>query len=441
VHTTAFSRLIAFVLIAAIAPPAASQNWIIEPVTAAGEVHAPTSLAVGPDHVPHVIAAGKHYPYAAIYLSRVDGVWSGENAVENGYFDSNRALRFDAEGRPHIGAVNWLAIRSETGWTTSFPAIGGDPWWMAMAIGTGGESRFCAVWAIGAGSYTGGFSYGYEQLSPNLFIPRTPGCEMEFTSSGRPNIVVVLNEGQPVTLWHNPKGTWKHEEIEPGLYPSIAIDTHSRVHVCYYSLPAHDLVYAVRTGPGTWLRETVDSEGEVGQSPSLSVDADGRVRISYYDASHGDLKFAMSQGIGTPWVVKTVDGLSSDVGQRSSLAVDGGVVHISYYDAGTSTLRYAQLTGSLTGVDDSPALRVPSVRAVPNPFNPSTTLEYTVPARGRVRVTVFDATGRVVETLVDADRVPGAYQVQYRARTASGVYFARVEIAGQTASTKIVVLK
>ena len=76
----------------------------------------------------------------------------------------------------------------------------------------------------------------------------------------------------------------------------------------------------------------------------------------------------------------------------------------------------------------------------PNPFNPSTTIEYDVPAPLQVSLMIYDNLGREVETLVDADQPPGRYQVTFNAGDLpSGTYFYQL-IAGDTKVTKKLVL-
>lgn len=60
----------------------------------------------------------------------------------------------------------------------------------------------------------------------------------------------------------------------------------------------------------------------------------------------------------------------------------------------------------------------------PNPFNPSTTIDYVITNSSTVSLRVFDATGRLVRTLVDSVQPRGLYRVDFDARgLASGVYF------------------
>ncbi|MBI3006254.1 MAG: T9SS type A sorting domain-containing protein, partial [Ignavibacteriales bacterium] len=65
----------------------------------------------------------------------------------------------------------------------------------------------------------------------------------------------------------------------------------------------------------------------------------------------------------------------------------------------------------------------------PNPFNPSTTIQFTVGTHGRASLQVYDVLGQRVATLFDNDAEPGRlYQVKFDAsHLPSGVYFARLD--------------
>jgi serine protease AprX len=56
----------------------------------------------------------------------------------------------------------------------------------------------------------------------------------------------------------------------------------------------------------------------------------------------------------------------------------------------------------------------------PNPFNPTTSISYTIPSAAFVTVTVFDALGREVKTLLRADQEPNIYRVTWNGENASG---------------------
>jgi len=102
---------------------------------------------------------------------------------------------------------------------------------------------------------------------------------------------------------------------------------------------------------------------------------------------------------------------------------------------------------ALSGVGGTPQSYVLSVTNYPNPFNPRTTVNYTVPSHGTVKVTIYDARGSLVKTLFDGQRAPGAYSIDWDGRAdngdavASSVYFARIEQDSITRTHKMILLK
>jgi len=84
----------------------------------------------------------------------------------------------------------------------------------------------------------------------------------------------------------------------------------------------------------------------------------------------------------------------------------------------------------------------------PNPFNPSTTIHYTVPASGGyATLSVYDVSGRHVRTLISALQTPGEKRVVWDGRdgrgheVSSGVYFYRLTAPGVEASRRMVVVR
>jgi DNA-binding beta-propeller fold protein YncE len=76
----------------------------------------------------------------------------------------------------------------------------------------------------------------------------------------------------------------------------------------------------------------------------------------------------------------------------------------------------------------------------PNPFNPATTINYQIAKTGPVTLTVYDALGREVKSLVNEVKSPGQFSVQLNANNLqSGVYFYTLR-AGDFISTKKLIL-
>ncbi len=83
----------------------------------------------------------------------------------------------------------------------------------------------------------------------------------------------------------------------------------------------------------------------------------------------------------------------------------------------------------------------------PNPFNPSTTINYSIPAvkGGKVVFTtlkIFDLLGHEIATLVNEDKTPGHYEVNFNATgLASGMYIYRIHAGHFIDSKKLILLK
>jgi hypothetical protein len=80
--------------------------------------------------------------------------------------------------------------------------------------------------------------------------------------------------------------------------------------------------------------------------------------------------------------------------------------------------------------------------AYPNPFNPSTTVELTVPEAGHVSVMVYNITGQLVAELADSYMDANQYQFTWQGENVpSGMYLLRAEYAGQVFTQKLMLLK
>lgn len=84
----------------------------------------------------------------------------------------------------------------------------------------------------------------------------------------------------------------------------------------------------------------------------------------------------------------------------------------------------------------------------PNPFNPSTTIMYSLPRAGHLTLCVYNVRGQLVKTLIDGERPAGANQVaiwdgtdNLGSSAASGVYFYEVRFGAQVDIGKMTLLK
>lgn len=78
----------------------------------------------------------------------------------------------------------------------------------------------------------------------------------------------------------------------------------------------------------------------------------------------------------------------------------------------------------------------------PNPFNPETTIKFSLPQRSRVKLEIFDPLGRVVSTLVNGELDAGSYKYNWNASNfASGVYVYRITANDFSSSKKLMLIK
>ena len=84
---------------------------------------------------------------------------------------------------------------------------------------------------------------------------------------------------------------------------------------------------------------------------------------------------------------------------------------------------------------------------LPNPFNPKTTIRFSLPSAGAASLFVYDASGRRVATLLDGPQVAGAEEVVWNGRDdagnplATGMYFYRLQHASGEQTRKMLLLK
>jgi len=78
----------------------------------------------------------------------------------------------------------------------------------------------------------------------------------------------------------------------------------------------------------------------------------------------------------------------------------------------------------------------------PNPFNPNTTISYTLKENASVRVTVYDRLGREVKVIVDENQGAGTHTVEFSASNLpSGIYFYRIKANEKTEVKKMILAK
>ena len=96
---------------------------------------------------------------------------------------------------------------------------------------------------------------------------------------------------------------------------------------------------------------------------------------------------------------------------------------------------------SVTSISDVPQ-EFSLSEAYPNPFNPSTTIDFSVPSESVVNIGIYDVSGRNIQTLVNDNYQPGYYSIVWDgAGHSSGVYFVKMTSGSYTQTQKLMMIK
>jgi len=134
----------------------------------------------------------------------------------------------------------------------------------------------------------------------------------------------------------------------------------------------------------------------------------------------------------------STNAITSTVGQPFTGTTDNSsyIHHVGFW-------YYVNLITGIEGQDDLLPKKFELLQNYPNPFNPVTQIKYAVPKPTHVRLEIYNVLGQRVRTLVDEEKQPGYYTIDFNAGTlASGFYIYRLEASsGFNAVKKMIVTK
>jgi hypothetical protein len=271
-----------------------------------------------------LLASSQTARFAQSVAPSADRDWHIER-VGGPYAMSDRSLRLDADGYPHI-------------------AHGTDDLYYAYYDGT--------TW--------------HRETVDNIGdIDRYASLALD--SVGHPHISYHdWGNGDLKYAWHD-GSNWQIETVDSegdvGEYTSLALDAVNRPHISYYDCTNGDLKYAWHDG-SSWQIETVDGEGHVGSHTSLALDETSQPHISYYGGTNGDLKYARLMFPSLSLYKRAVpsDNVRNNEALTYTLTLSGPGLSVRLWDPLPPNARY--VSGSLTGTVAPPAVYSPTVKAV-----------------------------------------------------------------------------
>jgi hypothetical protein len=132
--------------------------------------------------------------------------------------------------------------------------------------------------------------------------------------------------------------------------------------------------------------------------------------------------------------------------EGSWLKIDGAIglaIEPVLVDAGPGMAVLKNMQGAVGPVETAPML----LGARPNPFNPQTELQYSVPRAMPVELVIYDVRGKLVRRLVTGEQPAGTHTAIWRGedesgrRAASGVYLVRFRAGSVVQSQRLLLVK
>ena len=189
-----------------------------------------------------------------------------------------------------------------------------------------------------------------------------------------------------------------------------------------------------------------------------------------YDENNKRLEYLSQVWVGFEWVNKskntyTYDGsanLTEDLYQdwRNSDWVNERT-HMYFYDGNNNKIEdvHQQWNGSnwvnierdtysynlnTVGIvfDENQNIICKLSNNYPNPFNPSTTINYSISEKSNVTLKIFDVQGREISKLVFNDQQVGSYEIEFDAnKLTGGIYFYQIKAGNYVESKKMILIK
>ena len=186
-----------------------------------------------------------------------------------------------------------------------------------------------------------------------------------------------------------------------------------------------------------------------------------------YDASKLKAVGVSPSDMMSPFMFQSnieVDEVKMAVASAEGVEVGGDIAYIEFeilpgerHDWGDALLRIQDVQlneGLIPAVTEQTELSlavIPEVYALsqnyPNPFNPETVINYDLPVRSHLSITIFNLMGQKVATVVDGYRSAGSYSIVWDGKDnngkslASGVYLYRMETDGFVQTRKLVLMR
>jgi len=220
-----------------------------------------------------------------------------------------------------------------------------------------------------------------------------------------------------------------------------------------YYLAGHDDMFLLKTdsaGDSLWMRIFGGLDHDAGNS--VKQTQDGGYIIAGYTESFGeeqdDYYIVRTDSVGDTLWTNTYGGLDLDQANSISITNDGGYIAAGFSFSFGGNMMYLVRLGTdiPNAVPEESVHMTPMTAALypnyPNPFNSNTILTFDISSPAWTTLAVYNLQGQKVAELLSTFCQPGRYTRPFEAgNLASGIYFARLQIAGADQIQKMMFIK
>ncbi len=399
------------------------------------------SPSIGTDGTIYIATVG----IGKLFAVNPDGMKKWESARADGWIEDSPAIT--QEGTLVFATTNnnLYGVKSDgsAAWTITFgwneyssPAVGADG---TIYIGKNGNRGFTARNSDGSEKWRVS-GMGAVQSSPAIGSDGT----------------IYVGSGDHYLHAINPDGTikWSFKTGDKVL-SSPVIGADGTIYLGSYDKK----LYALNPdGTEKWNYET---KGWFYYNDTPTVGADGLIYVTAYDTTFGFSKwlYAFNSDGKIEWVFTGGDAVEAAPAISKDGTIYIGSINGTLYAIKSGSAGLAESSWPRFRHDNQGTGRISSASAVqntepiapkkfsvskayPNPFNPSTHVQFELEKPSHIRVSVYNATGRLVHVLQEGIQAAGRHELTWEAASfGSGIYFIRIQAGQQLVQRKCLLLK